>query len=238
MDAQQIRETVEGRSWYHRIEVAPGVTTPGRYDPRTVLDTMGFPKDLTGKTVLDIGCLDGFFSFEAERRGAKSVLATDLHPADHCGFAMARSLLGSKVEYRQTSVYDLDPKDFGMFDVVLFLGVFYHLRHPLLALDRIHSVCREYAFMETHVLDETTFVNEGDRRVPSEMRAVLASSAVLQFYPYDELHNDPSNWFAPTVRCVSLMLQTSGFKPTLAGRWGGRASFHAQREEFLPPFWY
>jgi len=198
---------------------------------------MGFPKDFTGKTVLDVGSYEGFFSFEAERRGATYVLATDRHPADHCGFATARELLGSKVDYRVASVYDLDPAEFGTFDVVLFPGVLYHLRHPLLALGRIHSVCREYVFLETHVLDRA-FLGDGARVALGEMHRALASAAVLQFYPHDELNQDPSNWFAPSVRCVEQMLATSGFCPTLAGRWGDRASFVAQRQEFPPPFWY
>lgn len=233
----RLRDLVNSRPWYHTMELAPGVVTPGIYDPRPHLDRMGFPQELRGKTVLDIGTYDGFFSFEAERRGARSVLAVDQHPADHCGFALARKVLGSRVEYRTASVYDLAPETFGYFDVVIFPGVFYHLRHPLLALDRIHGVCREYVFLETHVLDGA-FVHDGERIPLDEMHSALSASALLQFYPYDELNGDPSNWFAPTVRCVELMLHNAGFQPTLVGRWGDRASFIAYREQFEHPYWY
>jgi tRNA (mo5U34)-methyltransferase len=233
----RLQARVKSRPWYHIMELAPGVVTPGTYDPRRQLERMGFPQDLHGRTVLDIGTYDGFFSFEAERRGARSVLAIDQHPADHCGFALARELLGSHVEYRAASVYDLTPESFGLFDVVIFPGVFYHLRHPLLALDRIHSVCRDYVFLETHVLD-SAFLDDGQRLRLDDMHPALAGSALLQFYPYRELNGDPSNWFAPTVRCVELMLHNAGFQPTLAGRWGDRASFIAHREEFAHPFWY
>ena len=236
-DLARIRELVKARPWYHIMELAPGVVTPGIYDARQQLDRMSFPRDLQGKTVLDIGAYDGFFSFEAERRGARSVLAIDQHPADHCGLAVARQILGSRVEYRTASVYDLAPETFGFFDVVIFPGVFYHLRHPLLALDRIHSVCREYVFLETHVLDGAFLHDEG-RTSLDQMHSALSTSAILQFYPYDELNGDPSNWFAPTVRCVELMLHNAGFRPALAGRWGDRASFIAHREEFEHPFWY
>lgn len=232
-----VAQIISSKPWYHIIEVAPGVCTPGRYDPKPLLDTMGFPADLTGKTVLDIGCYDGFFSFEAERRGAKRVLATDRHPPDHCGFAIAHKLLGSKVEYAIASVYDLSPQIHGTFDVVLFLGVLYHLRHPLLAIEKVHSVCKEYAFVETHVLDDS-FVHAGTHHRLIDLHPVLGESPLMQFYPRDELNQDLSNWFAPNVRCVELMLRTSGFRPTLAGRWGSRASFMAVREEFSPPFWY
>jgi tRNA (mo5U34)-methyltransferase len=232
-----VAQIINSKPWYHIIEVAPGVRTPGRYDPKPFLDTMGFPADLTGKTVLDIGCYDGFFSFEAERRGASHVLATDRHPPDHCGFAIAHKLLGSKVEYAIASVYDLSPQIHGMFDVVLFLGVLYHLRHPLLAIEKIHSVCKEYAFVETHVLDHC-FVHAGTQRSLTDLHPVLVESPLMQFYSEDQLNQDLSNWFAPNVRCVELMLSTSGFRPTLAGHWGTRASFIAVREEFTPPFWY
>lgn len=237
MTADQIRERISARSWYHCIEVAPGIKTPGRYDPSEVIETMGFPADLAGKTVLDVGSYDGYFAFEAERRGASYVLATDRHPADHCGFALAREILGSRVDYRVASVYDLDPVTFGTFDVVLFPGVFYHLRHPLLALDRIHSVCRESMFLETHVLDRA-FVHEGQRLALDEMHPALADAAVLQFYPHDELNEDASNWFAPSVRAVETMLATSGFRPRRTGRWGDRAAFVAERLPFVQPFWY
>ena len=233
----RIRARVNSRPWYHIMELAPGLSTPGIYDPRQHLEEMGFPRDLRGKTVLDIGTYDGFFSFEAERRGARAVLAVDRHPADHCGFALAHEILGSRVEYREASVYDLTPEAFGSFDVVIFPGVFYHLRHPLLALDRIHSVCREYMFLETHVLD-SAFLHDGRRMPLDELHPALSASAILQFYADDELNGDRSNWFAATVRCVELMVRNAGFWPRLAGRWGDRVSFLAFREEFEHPFWY
>jgi tRNA (mo5U34)-methyltransferase len=237
VNEEDIKARIDTRPWYHIIEVSPGVTTPGRYDPRPVLDTMGFPESLAGKSVLDIGTCDGFFAFEAERRGAARVLATDRHPADHLGFAVARDLLGSKVEYAIASVYDLTPERFGTFDVVLFPGVLYHLRHPLLAIDRIHGVCREYAFVESHVLDGA-FLDDGSWTPLAELHPALAPSAIMQFYPGSELNDDASNWFAPTVRCIELMLSTSGFRPRLAGRWLDRASFIAEREAFVQPDWY
>jgi len=243
MTDKEIQQLINSKEWYHKIEVAPGVFTPGRYDPwsvldpRSVLDAMGFPKDFTGKTVLDIGTFDGFFAFEAERRGAKRVLAIDRHPADHRGFAVAHQLRGSNVEYAQGSVYDLSPAIHGTFDVVLFLGVLYHLRNPILAMDKIHDVCREYAFLESHVLDNA-FVHEGKHIPLHELNPVLANSPIMQFYPGDELNQEPSNWFAPNVKCVEAMLRTCGFQPSLAGRWGYRASFVAARVEQTRPFWY
>jgi tRNA (mo5U34)-methyltransferase len=234
---QDVHKLINSKEWYHVIEVAPGVKTPGRYDCAQWLDKMAFPNDLAGKTVLDIGTYDGFFAFEAERQGAKRVVAIDRCPPDHMGFAIAHQLLGSKVEYKIMSVYDLSPDILGTFDVVLFLGVLYHLRHPLLAIDKIHSVCSEYMFLETHALDEQ-FVYQGRGMTLKEINPILLNSPIMQFYPEDELGHDASNWFAPNIRCVEAMLTTSGFVPKLVGRFGWRASFVAKREEFVQPHWY
>ncbi len=125
--------------WYHRIEVAPGSSRPGRTTLHA-LSLLPLPPDMAGMRVLDIGARDGFFSFEMERRGA-SVTALDYMPADQTGFEVAGRLLGLEDGVRWRTSVDLDPRRHGCFDLVLFLGVLYHLRNPLLALDRIWEVC-------------------------------------------------------------------------------------------------
>jgi len=237
LEDEEIKARVNSINWYHSIEVAPGVVTPGLYDPTPLLDLIGFPKDLSGKTILDIGANDGFFTFEAEKRGAKRVLAVDLHPAGQRGFALAHELRGSKAEYVMGSVYDLAPEIHGTFDVVFFFGVLYHLRNPLLALDKIHAVCREYALVETHVLDQY-FVHQGKITPLDTIHSWLKDSPIMQFYPNNELNNDLSNWWAPNIQCLRAMLDTSGFQAELMGQWGGRAAFKATRVDFTPPHWY
>lgn len=143
MSTTQSTEEVRRRiaqvgSWWHRIEIQ-GVETPGiktREAHRWVADAID--RDLTGKSVLDIGAWDGYFSFLAERRGAKRVLAIDSNQ-DHSrpdGFFTAKELLGSRVEHRTMSVYELDRLD-ERFDWIFFLGVYYHLDDPYLALQKI-----------------------------------------------------------------------------------------------------
>ena len=138
-DPADLRALVDGHpDWYHQIELAPGLVTPGAHtsgDALKVLNGLGLPADAHGLRVLDIGCRDGFFAFELERRGA------DVHGLDYAdpevtGFGIASRVLGSRVSYSVANVYDLDPDRFGTFDLVLFLGVLYHLRNPMLALDR------------------------------------------------------------------------------------------------------
>jgi tRNA (mo5U34)-methyltransferase len=102
--AANISEELAGfPHWYHRIEVAPGIVTPGINDSPAALRALGLPDDLTGRRVLDIGTRDGFFAFECERRGAE-VVAVDAAPLEHTGFAIAARLLGSKVRYEQRSI--------------------------------------------------------------------------------------------------------------------------------------
>ena len=158
--------------WYHTIEVAPGLTTPGWFDLRPSVDRLPWP-EVRGRRCLDIGTFDGFFAFELERRGAAEVVATDI--ADHeqwdwpprirargieymrkvagpqtgAGFEIARELLGSSVVLEPVNVYDLSPERVGEFDVVVCGSLLLHLRDPLRALAAIRSVCRGH-FLSTN----------------------------------------------------------------------------------------
>ena len=151
--------------WYHCIDVAPGVSTPGWFDLRPVVGELPWP-DLHGLRCLDVGTYDGFLAFEMERRGASEVVATDLAayedwdwehdqrrrgtewlrnhagPEKGLGFEVARGLLGSSATLHQVNVYDLDPEVIGQFDLVCCGSLLLHLRDPLRALAAIRSVCR------------------------------------------------------------------------------------------------
>jgi tRNA (mo5U34)-methyltransferase len=154
--------------------------------------------DLVGKSVLDIGAWDGYFSFEFERRGAKRVLAIDSWNGRglEC-FLLAREHFGSNVEYKRMDVHDLCPEAVGTFDVVFFAGVLYHTRHPLKALEAIRSVTRERLILETHSL-----IPAAHERVP-----------LITFFPGDA---DASkfSWHQgafPTRAWVSAALMAAGF---------------------------
>jgi tRNA (mo5U34)-methyltransferase len=185
--------------WYHSIDLGGGIVTPGVDDTPYRLARVGLPASLAGQSVLDIGAWDGFFSFEAERRGAARVVAADYFSwhgdgwGRKAGFELARRTLGSRVEDVDIDVMDLSPERLGTFDVVLFLGVLYHLRHPLLALERVASVTRGTLILET-VVDMV-----GIRR------------PVAAFYPGRELNDDPTNWWGPNVTAVEGMLRSVGF---------------------------
>ena len=165
------------------------------------LSRLHLPADLSGLSVLDIGAWDGFFSFEAERCGAARVVATDYYSwhglgwgtgQGKAGFELAREVLGSRVEDVDLDVMDLSAERIGRFDLVLFLGVLYHLPNPLLALERVASVTANLLVMET-VVDMVGF-----------------GRPAAAFYPGRELNGDPTNWWGPNAAAVHGMLQTRG----------------------------
>jgi tRNA (mo5U34)-methyltransferase len=178
------------------------------------------PESLAGKTVLDIGAWDGFYSFEAERRGAARVLATDSFSwggpgwGSKAGFGLARRALGSSVQDQHIDVLDLSPERVGTFDVVLFLGVLYHMRHPMLALEKVFSVTRGMAIVETHAV-------------------FRGRHPMMEFYPGTELVGDPTNWFGPNPSAVEGMLRAAGFSRAVkvfAGPSFPQRILHAARE--------
>lgn len=230
--SQRAEEAISKQAkWHHRIEVAPGVWTPGLQDTATVLSQIGMPEDLSGKRVLDIGARDGFFTFEAERRGASDVVALDNEPPHHTGFAIAAELLGSKAKYVTENVYSLDPERYGRFDLVLFLGVIYHLRHPLLALDRIHDICAPEALMllETHMIDEGLVDRVGDWRALADFHPDLPSLPIVQYYPEDMLGGDPTSKWAPNRVALEGWLRGSGFDPLSTWQHAFRGGAVARR---------
>ena len=153
--------------------------------------------------VLDIGCAEGFFSFEAERRGAKEVIAIDSFPDSVRRFNICRSALGSKATAFLCSVYDLNPRAFGTFDMVLFYGVLYHLRNPILALERILSVSTGTMLLQT-----------ADYEVPGATEIPLAKFHPfgLQSGPPENPLCDPTVFWLPNAECVRAMVTHAGFQ--------------------------
>ena len=199
-EAQRLVDAVP--HWHHRIEVVPGVFSRGTYDPTSMLDQMGLPQRLDGMRVIDIGCNDGFFSFALEDRGAE-VTAVD-HSPPTPGFALTHRLRGSSVTHLRDNIYDMTPDKYGRFDIVLFLGVIYHLRHPLLGIDIASLLCKGTLVVETHGLDDGFILPEGGATTLDDRRL-----QIMQFYPGRELAGDESNWWAPSLSCLSAMMETA-----------------------------
>jgi len=194
--------------WVHRIELPDGTVTPGDWNTGRTMAQVNLPASLAGKTVLDVGAWDGLYSFEAEKRGAARVLATDHYCwsgpgwGTRAGFDLAHRLLGSKVEARDIDIPDLSPETVGVFDVVLFLGVLYHLPDPFTALERVASVTKELLILETMV--DLTFMRQP---ALSFQRGGSQPCSLFRHW-----RMDPGTWFLPNQAAIVAMLEEVGFK--------------------------
>ncbi len=178
--------------WWHSFELPDGGRIQGVCDLASLkarISQFPIPEDLSGKRVLDIGAWDGWFSFEMERRGAE-VLAVDNW--DNPRFREIHARLNSRVEYRQIDMYDLTPDRVGRFDIVLFMGVLYHLKHPLLALELVCALTTDMAAVNSFVLHK-------------EKRSLM------EFYETDEFAGRTDNWMAPSLPCLLAFCRTAGF---------------------------
>ncbi|MBC7942584.1 MAG: methyltransferase domain-containing protein [Chitinophagaceae bacterium] len=209
-EAELLRRIASVRHWYHQIEIRPGLVTPGINHTANVLPLLALPADCTGLRVLDIGARDGYFSFEAERRGAE-VLAVDYLPDTETGFRVAAGMLGSRVEFRRANIYDLHSDDIGSFDIVLCLGLLYHLPDPMQALGILRKLCRDLLCLETYVIDNELRMPDGSFRTMAEVAPVLTSLPLMQFYAGDALNGDPTNYWGQNVECLKQMLAESNF---------------------------
>ncbi|HYT90081.1 MAG TPA: class I SAM-dependent methyltransferase [Gemmataceae bacterium] len=199
-EREQLRKKVAARQWFHTIDLGDGIVTPGCDHSPTKIGYLKLPERLDGRSVLDIGAYDGFFSFECERRGASRVVAADHYcwsyggMATKDGFDIARMALGSRVEEAFIPVEEISPQRLGVFDLVLFLGVLYHAPDPLRYLRIVRAVCRGQVILETEIDAE-------DYPQPAAV-----------FYPGATLNNDASNFWGPNMACVEALLHEAGFR--------------------------
>lgn len=198
-----VRHQVESEPyWFQKIEVLPDLFSPGWADPIVEkLPYYGLPDDLTGKRVLDIGCAEGFFSFEAEKRGAREVIGIDSFPDSVRRFNITKAARQSNATAFLMNVYDLEPRRLGTFDLVLFYGVFYHLKHPQLALERIRSVCTGDILFQTAIYEEPA----------------VKGTPWARFFPHGIMSGSNQELYDPTVfwlfngACCLAMLDHIGF---------------------------
>lgn len=226
-----LRARVGAVTWHHSIDLGHGIVTPGLAEAGPI-DEGAFPS-FEGRSVLDIGAWDGYYSFLAERQGATRVVAMDHYvwgvdlPArtaywDECrargvlpdhsrdetdfwrgdelpgrrGFDLAREVLGSKVEPVVADFMTTDLDALGAFDVVLHLGVLYHMKEPLTALERLRRVTGEVAVVETVAVWVAGFEDH----------------PLVEFYAGDELARDYGNWYAPNQAALHGWCRAAGFR--------------------------
>ena len=176
-------------SWWHTILLPYDIKTPG-------FTSIGFqerimkhiPEDLRDWKILDIGANDGYYSIECEKRGAK-VVAIESNINNSKGFKVINEILNTSIDYKIIDLFDFSPLE--TFDLILCLGVYYHLKNPLLAFERMCSWTNKTMLLEGHY--------------------ILGEEKIMKFYPKDELRGDFSNWWGATEACLVSMLEVAGF---------------------------
>jgi tRNA (mo5U34)-methyltransferase len=219
MDETVLRRRIaELEPWYHNIELAPGVwTNPAMGDyprPRWNLIEPHVPADLAGKTVLDLSCNSGFFSIQMKRRGASRVVGVERAGKEVEQARLVREVTGVDFEIVHDDVYSFCWNNTEVFDYVLFMGLFYHLRAPLFVLDRVARMVREKMFFQTVVrgdepgakpLKVPADIDVGDLKLfrnPAFPRAVFIEGIS---------NGDWSNWWFVNSNCLHAMLRSAGF---------------------------
>ena len=191
-------------NWFHSFDLRDGNFIKGLGNLSDLSDRAReiFDEQVLGKSVLDIGAWDGFFSFEAERYGAARILATDHYCwsgagwGTKAGFDLMHRHFDSKVESMDVDLPELSPATLGTFDIVLFLGVLYHLKDPFGGLEKAAAMCREQLIVETAA--DMLHIDE----------------PVMRYYLGTELNSDATNFWAPNRACLKNMLHELGF-PTV-----------------------
>jgi len=224
----ELQAQADAIDWYHSIDLGRGVRTKGVANPPLGLEQL---PAFGGRSVLDIGAWDGYYSFLAEREGASRVVALDHYVwgvdgkardaywaecaergllPDHDldttkfwradlpgkrGFDFAKKALNSKVEELVVDFMAADLDELGIFDVVLYLGVLYHMKEPLTSLERVRRLTGHVAVIETEAL-----------HLPGR-----EDDSLLRFYPGGELRGDFGNWYVPTMRALHSLCLAAGF---------------------------
>jgi tRNA (mo5U34)-methyltransferase len=218
MTTEQIRDRVAALGqWFHNLDLGGVKTAPDHFlgDYPTVKwerFSAAIPADLHGKSVLDVGCNAGFYSLQMKQRGADRVVGIDSDEKYLEQARFAAQVSGAEIEFRKLSVYrvsELKEK----FDVVLFMGVLYHLRHPLLALELLH----EHAVADLLVAQSMLRGSNETLEVPPDFLFWEEDTFANEKFPRmyfieNRFANDPTNWWIPNRACFEAMLRSAGFE--------------------------
>jgi tRNA (mo5U34)-methyltransferase len=218
LTTEQIRQRVAALGeWFHNLNLGGVQTAPDHFlgdYPRVKWQNFSssVPENLAGKSVLDIGCNAGFYSIEMKRRGADRVVAIDSDEKYLAQARFAAKVNNAEIEFRNLSVYrvaDLREK----FDLVLFMGVLYHLRHPLLALELLH----EHVVADLLVTQSLLRGSPENMNVPPdfpfwEQEVFERNEFPRMYFVENRFANDPTNWWIPNRACFEAMLRSAGFE--------------------------
>lgn len=215
-----IREQVDSvKNWHHKFEITKGVWTPGTYDPSGLWNRLRLEDDLTGKRVLDIGARDGYFSLHLLKRGA-NVVAVDYMSPDDMGFSTTMRLNGVHCEFIQANLYDLPKVLTERFDIVLYLGVLYHLPDPYLSMEIVHNLTKSggRCLVESTNLNAGYITSDGATEIPPALQSIPLAAFVRR--------NTTSFWDL-NESCIRAIIKDVGFAEVRCETWGKRVLFEA-----------
>lgn len=215
--AQIQQRVLDLGDWFHNLDLGGIRTAPhhflGDYPAvKWQRFAHAIPSDLRGKSVLDIGCNGGFYSLEMKRRGADRVVGIDSDEAYLAQARFAAEVYGIEVEFRNLSIYDVAQLQ-ERFDIVLFMGVIYHLRHPLLALDLLHEHVAKDLLVFQSLLRGSAEVERLVQDYPFAETEVFNRPGFPRMYFIEHRYSgDPTNWWIPNLACAQAMLRSAGFE--------------------------
>lgn len=213
MEKEEILSQIGSVPWYHRFEILPGIFTPGKLftDPKATFAHFGLPGNLEGKNVLEVGTWDGPLAFECEARGA-TVTALDIQNPNRTGFNVAKRILGSHVRYVQGSVYEAAHLLHEMYDYIFFLGVYYHLKNPVLAFEELSRILSDGAFLVFEGACIQSYA-ENAHGIPVSRESaqnIGCSEVPLAAFYANTYCGDDSNWFVPNFLCLKGWMEAVG----------------------------
>jgi tRNA (mo5U34)-methyltransferase len=205
-DKETAQRLVRAKTWYQEFEIIPGVRTKGWYQPEKLLPVLHLPEDMRGMSFADVGAAEGYFSFEARRRGAR-VVAFDYRHKDNSGFALIQYVNGiTDIEHHQINVLDITAEKFGQFDMVIALGLLYHVAEPYRGLINCAAIARDRLCIESYCIDRF-------------LGPKLAAQPLMRFLPdprrfpdHQQPTSDHTNFWGFTSTCLKMMLEDVGFR--------------------------
>ncbi len=205
LDLDAARKLVDAvPHWHHRFEIYPGLMTPGSYDPLLLWSKLDLENRCHGQRVLDLGSSDGFFTKKVDSLGG-DIVAVDYRSKKSHGFWVMEKLSGKEFNYNHVNLFDLDSERLGQFDIVLFLGVLYHMPDMICALHKVRSLCGSMLLLETH--SDNGFCDD---------------VAAARYFKATSLAGDITNFWSPNRLCVLDMLYDAGFDVVRHETWTDR----------------
>ena len=200
--------------WYHDVRLTPQISTYAVHrhyvESRWKYLAEFLPADLTGKRVLDIGCNGGFFSLEMKKRNAPHVLGIDTMPHWLAQARFISNWFEKPIELRELGAYDV--ASLGEFDVVVFIGVLYHLRYPLYAIDQVASICKDTMYLQSMVRGDSRDFTPAPDYAQSEQKIFERPEFPRMYFIEKSFNADESNWWMPNTSCLMAMARSAGFR--------------------------